>query len=462
VSVSVSSSRSLANLSSYFSNVTLLTIGLGDITPTTHLGRSLFFPFAVGGIIIIGLVIGSIRNLILDTGGEKIGARIIEKERERELKRFLEKGGGQSTETDHHRRRDEFELMRKILHDASRRKRWTALCISGSVWFILWFAGAAVFQTAEKDQGWTYFESVYFAYVCLLTIGYGDFYPTSNSGKPFFVVWSLLAIPSLTILISNMSDTVVKLVNDGTIWIGNATILPGERGMKHAITYPLAKITRGKVFGDSFRATAPGLLGESHRPKMDRNRSSRNNFKKDDPESAAGQRNEEHGKREAQKAKEAEASGYKDFPNTKKDLYVVLIDEIASVTRDLNSSPPREYTFEEWMWYLKLIGEDGDYPQNYSIASSGSTSKEKQKEKGGEGEGMKTEGGDLVARQWNWVDTNSPLMGNQEEPQWVLKRLTRRLQRELRALNSALEEDIKEWKGEGGPKQDRYRCEITQ
>ena len=150
MSVSVSSSRYLTNLSSYFSNVTLLTIGLGDITPTTHLGRSLFFPFAVGGIIIIGLVIGSIRNLILDTGGEKIGARIIEKERERELKRFLEKGGGQSTETDHHRRRDEFELMRKILHDASRRKRWTALCISGSVWFVLWFAGAAVFQTAEK------------------------------------------------------------------------------------------------------------------------------------------------------------------------------------------------------------------------------------------------------------------------------------------------------------------------
>lgn len=290
MSVSISSSSSLTNLSSYFSNVTLLTIGLGDIVPTTHLGRSLFFPFAVGGIIIISLVIGSIRNLILDTGGEKIGARIIERQRERELKRFLEKGGDDSMETDRHHGRDEFELMRKILYDASRRKRWMALCISASVWFILWFAGAAVFQAAEKDQGWSYFESIYFAYVCLLTIGYGDFYPTSNSGKPFFVVWSLLAIPSLTILISNMSDTVAKLVNDGTIWIGNVTILPGERGIKFAITYPVAKITRGKVFGDSFRATAPGLLGESRRPKMDRNQSSRNNFKEDDSESAAGQR----------------------------------------------------------------------------------------------------------------------------------------------------------------------------
>lgn len=34
----------------YFVVVTLFTIGFGDFTPTTHLGRSLFFPFAVGGI----------------------------------------------------------------------------------------------------------------------------------------------------------------------------------------------------------------------------------------------------------------------------------------------------------------------------------------------------------------------------------------------------------------------------
>jgi potassium channel subfamily K len=412
---------------------------LGDITPTTHLGRSLFIPFAVGGIIIIGLVIGSIRNLILDTGGEKIAARIIEKERERKLKRFLKNGGDHSAESDRHHRRDEFELMRKILHDASRRKRWTALCISGSVWFILWFAGAAVFQAAERDQGWSYFESIYFAYVCLLTIGYGDFYPTSNSGKPFFVFWSLLAIPSLTILISNMSDTIVKAVNDATIWVGNVTILPAEGGIKLAITYPVAKITRGKIFGDRFRATAPGLLGESRRPRMDRNQSSRNNFKTDDPESAAGQHNDQRGKREAQKAKDAEASGYRDFPKTKKDLYVVLIDEIASVTRDLSSSPLREYSFEEWMWYLRLIEEDGDVPQDYSISST-STSK---KEKIGEGQGKQNDGGGAIGRQWNWVDTNSPLMRSQEEPQWVLKRLTRRLQRELRALNSALDYGVK-------------------
>jgi len=35
----------------YFTIITLFTIGFGDLTPTTHLGRSLYFPMAVGGIV---------------------------------------------------------------------------------------------------------------------------------------------------------------------------------------------------------------------------------------------------------------------------------------------------------------------------------------------------------------------------------------------------------------------------
>jgi hypothetical protein len=77
-----------------------------------------------------------------------------------------------------------------------------------------------------------------------------------------------------------MIDTIIKLVNDAkiTIWVGNVTILPREGGIKIGITYPIAKITRGKAFGDNFRATAPGLLGESRRPKIDRNLRSHNKF----------------------------------------------------------------------------------------------------------------------------------------------------------------------------------------
>ena len=40
----------------YFCDVTILTVGFGDLYPTTNVGRGLIFPYSVGGIIIIGLV----------------------------------------------------------------------------------------------------------------------------------------------------------------------------------------------------------------------------------------------------------------------------------------------------------------------------------------------------------------------------------------------------------------------
>lgn len=65
----------------YWADVTLLTVGLGDFSPQTNIGRGLMFPFAIGGILIVGLVIGSIRSLVLERGQEKLGARITEKRR---------------------------------------------------------------------------------------------------------------------------------------------------------------------------------------------------------------------------------------------------------------------------------------------------------------------------------------------------------------------------------------------
>ena len=65
----------------YWADVTLLTVGLGDYAPATTLGRGLLFPFAIGGILMVGLVVGSIRSLILERGKEKISARIVEKRR---------------------------------------------------------------------------------------------------------------------------------------------------------------------------------------------------------------------------------------------------------------------------------------------------------------------------------------------------------------------------------------------
>ncbi|KAL9037436.1 MAG: hypothetical protein Q9214_005707, partial [Letrouitia sp. 1 TL-2023] len=229
----------------YFTNYTLLTVGIGDYAPLTHTGRALLFPYAVGGIVTLGLVVGSIRTLVLERGKQKITRRLVEKRREQVVRRMTKKGEDHKLKpieshqeakavgmTEQERRKIEFDLMREIQNHASQREKWNALLLSGSAWLVLWLVGAAVFWKAEHAQEWSYFGALYFAYTSLLTIGYGDLKPFSNAGKPAFVFWSLLAVPALTIVISNMGDTVVKGVRDLTDYLGEFTLLPGESPTK--------------------------------------------------------------------------------------------------------------------------------------------------------------------------------------------------------------------------------------
>lgn len=166
----------------YWADVTLLTVGLGDYSPQTHTGRSLFIPFAIGGIVIIGLVIGSIRTLVLERGQKKISARMMEKKRLRAVNsvgkgkqrmrvgRFQTMKFVESYTNAAQKREQEFRAMRRVQYCAERDRKWIALAVSTTAAFTLWLAGAAIFAAAEKQQGWTYFQSLYFTYVCLLTV----------------------------------------------------------------------------------------------------------------------------------------------------------------------------------------------------------------------------------------------------------------------------------------------------
>jgi potassium channel subfamily K len=151
-------------------------------SPLTHLGRSLFFPFAIGGIVILGLVIGSIRTLVLERGSKKISARMMEKKRLRaidsvgngkqrmRISRFQTIKFVESYTTTAHKREQEFRAMRLVQYCAERDHKWMSLAISLSAACILWLVGAAVFYVAQRAHGWTYFKAVYFSYVCLLTV----------------------------------------------------------------------------------------------------------------------------------------------------------------------------------------------------------------------------------------------------------------------------------------------------
>ncbi|MCJ1468608.1 Potassium channel [Pseudocyphellaria aurata] len=418
----------------YWANFTLLTVGIGDFTPLTHLGRALLFPYAIGGIVILGLVVGSIRSLVLERGKKKLGSRMIEKKRERLLKRINtteeaikltpvsnEQQAKEVGMSERERRKEEFHLMRMIQDQASVRQKWTALLISGGAWFFLWFIGALVFFRSEKNQGWTYFQSLYFAYTSLLTIGYGDLSPTSNSGKPFFVFWSLLAVPTLTILISNMGDTVVKGIRDLTIYLGEFTVLPGEASTKDRFRHSAYKLTSGKFFTKGpLMEEPPGLLGE----KNDEDR------EKGNKPSHAAATDKLAGALEQDELAEANAARTRgDIIDENIHMYhFLLIKELRSVLKHLDESPPRKYTYEEWAWFLRLMGEDESSHTSHRKAPI------KVKKHLGDQPDLQqgqTDDRDQL-QQWSWVGNRSPLMGDTEEAEWVLERLSATLEKELK------------------------------
>ncbi|KAJ7203745.1 hypothetical protein GGX14DRAFT_647833 [Mycena pura] len=126
----------------YWADYTLLTIGIGSDFPLkTHAGRALLIPFAVGGITLLGLVIGSIRGLVFERGRVTDVHRTVAKETERWMARMHEPDGVWKKEG--------WEAMRRIQHRAETLPKYYALGNSTFSFLLLWFLGALVFFFTE-------------------------------------------------------------------------------------------------------------------------------------------------------------------------------------------------------------------------------------------------------------------------------------------------------------------------
>ena len=271
--------------------------------------------------------------------------------------------------------KDRFDAMRKIQDNARKFKKWYALCISVTAFAILWCIGAVVFWQCEKiTQGMTYFQALYFCYVSLLTIGYGDWSPKSNAGKPFFVVWSLIAVPTMTILISDMGDTVIASFKRGTFKLADFTVLP-KQGLWH-----------------DFMNSHPWIYNWMSR------RVEKKRIKKGLPVGPG----DVDGSDDIDVSIERLARE----PLSEGQLTKKLIFAIRTTADHLTHQPGRRYGYEEWAEFTRLIRftkmnmEDLEYDE--------------------EQEGVV---------EWDWLDENSPMLSEQSESEWVLDRLCESLLR---------------------------------
>ena len=357
----------------YWADVTLLTIGLGDYAPGTSIGRGLLFPFAIGGILIVGLVVGSIRSFILERGEQKISARIIEKkrssavhnvdDRRQTIKISMFASADFSTDpslSPAQKREEEFNVMRKVQDAAERERRYFALALSSGFALILWLVGAVVFMYTEASEGWSYLTAVYFAYTSLLTIGYGTPSPQSNCGKSFFVLWSLLAVPALTILISNMGDTVIRWFTDLTNWIGTLTVLPGEGGFRSTFRSAMKDITRS--IRDTLSTwSGPGLFGSQ--PMKHEKRIDRTEYENKMLDRLAERLTSVADKHDLEEDRESDPNA-DELNNDIQFYHYVLARECRNLQKDLGASPPKKYEWGDWEYFLKLMGDEDD-PEDY-------------------------------------------------------------------------------------------------
>lgn len=404
----------------YWADFTLLTIGVGNFSPRTHLGRGLLFPYAVGGIVILGLIISSIRTLMLENGRQKMESILTARTR-----RFLVKEafsdhnhfrglvphlGAEENEDERERQKREFITMRRIRQLATVQHKWMSLIISLITWMALWFIGAVVFWRSESHFRWSYFEALYFAYTTLLTIGYGDLFPVSNLGKAFFVFWSLLAVPTITILISNIGDTIIRFIRDVTIFLGELTILPGDQPLHDRIkdllhvswTEKWLQETTGEKNGSQ---DIPNGNGNGNgRPNGDSTSRDR------DPLEA-----EEHRREES-----AHARGDIVAENTHHYNYL-LFREVRKMMDYAASNLSKEFDYLEWEYYLALI-----------------SGKHRPREPGADRDGDEKEN---AARDWSWIDKKNPLLGEKSEVQWLLEALTEALEKELKKASRVYREE---------------------
>ncbi|TQS31578.1 hypothetical protein Golomagni_08137 [Golovinomyces magnicellulatus] len=76
----------------YWADVTLFTVGFGDFATVSHLGRALLIPYALIGVISLGLVISSIRTMILERTHRRVGFRMQEMTRRKTVRNLTKRG----------------------------------------------------------------------------------------------------------------------------------------------------------------------------------------------------------------------------------------------------------------------------------------------------------------------------------------------------------------------------------
>jgi potassium channel subfamily K len=135
------------------------------------------------------------------------------------------------------------------------------------------------------------------------------------------------------------------------------------------------------------------------------------------------------------------------------------------VWADSTAATPKKYSYAEWAYFLKLLGEDEgdsslhegppsptgakteDVPNDEQDENLDPGSQRQQDFEAGGQESAHTRPsgkiGDEKVPSWSWIGNRSPLMGDKAEAEWLLEKLFQRLEESLHDIKKEKEDPVK-------------------
>ncbi|GMM30646.1 Tok1 protein [Martiniozyma asiatica (nom. inval.)] len=185
----------------YYCCVSILTVGAQYYVSSTDIAaQAVTAIWLIIGLIIFGLIVSSIRKMLINSAQSTIYWHRLESMRESTYKHHQD---------DKLTPKECFKIMQKTTSWTFAFEGLSEVGISLFLFMFSLLCGALAFSLWES---WTYRLSVYFCFFNLLTLGQGNQVPETPGGMVFFSIWSLTAIPVMTIFVSTASDFVLSKI----------------------------------------------------------------------------------------------------------------------------------------------------------------------------------------------------------------------------------------------------------
>jgi potassium channel subfamily K len=278
-----------------------------------------------------------------------------------------------------------------------------------------------------------------------------------------------------------MGDTIIKWFSDLTNWVASLTVLPGEGGFRLTVRQSMEALNNSiRDLVKSF--TGPGIFGDAppeHERKMDHSEYENQMLDR------LAERLTSHIGDEDPRKGEGPSEKMDDLERDVVFYHYVLARECRNLQKDLDASPPKNYEWSEWEYYLKLMGNEDDptdfpgqrqpdimvpaplrAPKGMNADRVAEEKRESDNTEVSPSEGAlsgndppvdgnidrktsvmrKMDGRRKESKErrrkesdqysdylldWSWLSNASPLMSEMSETQWILDRLSAALEREL-------------------------------